>query len=53
MEKLIKEIQYQNIIIDVSNRDYKIAAFKAVAENIKLEHDILKKNPAYLVQFTK
>jgi len=53
LEKLPKEIRYRNLIIDATNRDYKIAEIKALAENIKLEHHILKKNPAYLVQLIK
>lgn len=39
--------------IYAKNRDYKIAAFKNLAENIKLEYHNLKKNPAYLVELTK
>ncbi|MFC3563505.1 ComEC/Rec2 family competence protein [Pedobacter jamesrossensis] len=53
LEKLPKEIKYKNIIIDATNRDYKIEAFKTFAENIKATPHILKKNPAYLVQLTK
>ncbi|MDN3585262.1 ComEC/Rec2 family competence protein [Pedobacter aquatilis] len=53
LENLPKEIQYQNMIIDAKNRDYKIEIFKTFAENNKITPHILKKNPAYLVQLTK
>lgn len=53
LDNLPKEIQYKNVIIDATNKDYKIEIFKTFAKNNKVEHHVLKKNPAYLVQLTK
>ncbi|MCX2574265.1 ComEC/Rec2 family competence protein [Pedobacter sandarakinus] len=46
-----KDMTYSNILIDATNNDYKIAAFKKFAEINRIPFHILKKNPAYLVQF--
>lgn len=53
IEKLPKEIEYQNIIIDATNKDYKIDWFKKFARNNKVPVQILKKNPAYLIRLTE
>ncbi|RDC57770.1 ComEC family competence protein [Pedobacter chinensis] len=53
LENLPKEVEYKSIIIDATNKDYKIEMFKTFAENIKVEHHVLKKNPAYLVYLTQ
>jgi len=53
LKNLPKEVEYKSIIIDATNKDYKIELFKAFAENIKVEHHVLKKNPAYLVYLTQ
>jgi len=53
LENLPQKVQYQNIIIDAINKDYKIATFKTFAENNSVPVHILKKNPAYLVYLTQ
>lgn len=53
MEKLPKEVEYENLIADATNKDYKIKLLKTFAQNNKLQLHILKKNPAYLVQLTE
>ncbi|TCD04195.1 ComEC family competence protein [Pedobacter frigidisoli] len=53
IENLPKEIEFKNVIIDATNKDYKIAAFKNFAENNKAQPHVLKKNPAYLVYLTQ
>lgn len=53
LENLPEEIEYQHLIIDATNKDYKIAAFKTFADNNKIEPHILKKNPAYLIHLTQ
>ncbi|MFW0715240.1 ComEC/Rec2 family competence protein [Pedobacter sp. N23S346] len=53
IEKLPKEIEYQNIIIDATNKDYKIDWFKKIAQNNKVPIQVLKKNPAYLIRLTE
>ncbi|WP_131537157.1 ComEC/Rec2 family competence protein [Pedobacter nototheniae] len=49
LEKLKPSIKFQNILVDASNKDYKINMFKIFAKNNKLDIHILKKNKAYLV----
>nr|WP_199156563.1 ComEC/Rec2 family competence protein [Pedobacter sp. ASV2] len=49
LEKLKPFIKFQNILVDASNKDYKINMFKIFAKNNKLDIHILKKNKAYLV----
>lgn len=46
-------INYKTMLIDATNRDYKIAIFKKVVNNNHLDVHILKKNKAYLVQLTQ
>ncbi|WP_293307091.1 ComEC/Rec2 family competence protein [Pedobacter sp. UBA5917] len=46
-------INYKTVLIDATNRDYKIAFFKKVLQNNHPEVHILKKNKAYLVQLTQ
>ncbi|RZK17825.1 MAG: ComEC family competence protein [Pedobacter sp.] len=53
IENLPKEIEYKNLIIDATNKDYKITTFKTFAENNKVVPHVLKKNPAYLVYLTQ
>jgi len=53
IEKLPEELEYQNIVIDATNKDYKIEWFRKFAKNNKVPIQILKKNPAYLVLLTK
>lgn len=53
IETLPKEIQYQNIIMDATNKDYKIEWFKKNEYNNNAQLKILKKNPAYLVPLTE
>ncbi len=53
IESLPKELKCRNVIIDATNKDYKIAAFKTFAENNKIEPHVLKKNRAYLVYLTQ
>ncbi|WP_322974903.1 ComEC/Rec2 family competence protein [Pedobacter sp. MR22-3] len=53
IENLPEEIQYENIILDATNKDYKIERFKKNEYNYKARLQILKKNPAYLVQSTE
>ena len=53
INKLPAEVEYENIIVDATNKDYKIKWFKENEHNIKAHLQILKKNPAYLVQLTE
>ncbi|WP_082468377.1 ComEC/Rec2 family competence protein [Pedobacter sp. R20-19] len=53
INKLPPEVEYENIIVDATNKDYKIKWFKENEHNIKAHLQILKKNPAYLVQLTE
>ncbi|RNL52294.1 ComEC/Rec2 family competence protein [Pedobacter jejuensis] len=53
LENLPKNLKYRNVLIDATNKDYKIKIFKTFAENNKAEPHILKKNPAYLVHLTQ
>lgn len=53
LENLKEKIKFKSIIIDATNKDYKIAALKTFAENNKIPVHILKKNPAYLVHLTQ
>ncbi|RZJ90085.1 MAG: hypothetical protein EOO60_09345 [Hymenobacter sp.] len=53
IESLTRQLDFKDVIIDATNRDYKIAAFKIFAANNKLEAHVLKKNPAYLIYLTQ
>ncbi|WP_025146234.1 ComEC/Rec2 family competence protein [Pedobacter jeongneungensis] len=53
LEGLAPEIKYKNLIIDATNKDYKIDMLKKTAKNNHLDFYILKKNKAYLVQLTQ
>lgn len=53
LENLPISISYKSIIIDATNKDYKIIEFKQFADNKKVEVHILKKNPAYLIYLTQ
>ena len=46
-------LKYQTLVIDATNRDWRIKSFKTLAENNKITPHILKKNPAYLVNLTQ
>ncbi|WP_316803418.1 ComEC/Rec2 family competence protein [Pedobacter nototheniae] len=49
LEKLKPSLQFKDILVDASNKDYRINAFKLFAENNKIDIHVLKKNKAYLV----
>ena len=49
LENIIGKTNYKTVLIDGTNRDYKIEIFKNFAENKKIEYYVLKKNPAYLI----
>jgi competence protein ComEC len=51
--RLSSDIKYKNVLIDATNKDYKIEIFKKVVKNNHLDAYILKKNKAYLVQLTQ
>jgi len=51
--KLDSDIKYSNVLIDATNRDYKIEIFNKVVKNNHLDTHVLKKNKAYLVQLTQ
>ncbi|WP_316843647.1 ComEC/Rec2 family competence protein [Pedobacter psychrodurus] len=51
--RLSSHIKYKNVLIDATNKDYKIEMFKKVVKNNHLDAHILKKNKAYLVQLTQ
>ncbi|GGI26032.1 ComEC/Rec2 family competence protein [Pedobacter mendelii] len=53
IENLSKKMEFKNVIIDATNKDYKIAVFKNFAQNNKVQSHVLKKNPAYLVYLTQ
>ncbi len=53
LENLPNGLEYEDIIIDATNKDYKIATFKTFADNNKVRAHVLKKNPAYLVHLTQ
>ncbi|PWS28958.1 hypothetical protein DHW03_03740 [Pedobacter yonginense] len=44
---------YSSLIIDASNKDYKISQFKSFADNNKKGVHILKKNKAYLIDLSE
>ncbi|KQM66137.1 hypothetical protein ASE74_09635 [Pedobacter sp. Leaf216] len=50
---LSASIKYKNVLIDATNKDYKIEIFKKVVKNNHLAAYVLKKNKAYLVQLTQ
>jgi competence protein ComEC len=47
------DIKYKTVLIDATNKDYRIEIFKKVVKNNHLYIHILKKNKAYLVQLTQ
>jgi len=49
LEDVSAETDYKTMVIDGTNKDYKIEIFKIFAENKNIEYYVLKKNPAYLV----
>jgi competence protein ComEC len=53
LAKMTPSIKYKTILIDATNRDYKIKILEKTAENNHTEVHILKKNKAYLVQLTQ
>ncbi|KQS39812.1 ComEC/Rec2 family competence protein [Pedobacter sp. Leaf194] len=53
IERLPQELQYKNMIVDATNRDYKIQALKTFAMKNGIEPHVLKKNPAYLIYLTQ
>jgi len=53
LEKLQKNLGYGSVMIDATNKDYKIVDFKTFAENMGVRPHVLKKNPAYLVHLTQ
>lgn len=46
---LKSEIRFSTLLIDASNKDYKIKSFEEEANKFKIEHYTLKKNASYLV----
>lgn len=53
LENIPPGVTYKSVIIDATNKDYKIDEFKQFMINKKVEVHILKKNPAYLVHLTQ
>jgi competence protein ComEC len=53
LAKMASDIKYKTILIDATNKDYKIKIFEKTAENNHAEVYVLKKNKAYLVQLTQ
>ncbi|WP_316829359.1 ComEC/Rec2 family competence protein [Pedobacter aquatilis] len=53
LENISKGIKYGSILIDATNKDYRINLLKRFADNNKTEVHVLKKNPAYLVFLTQ
>jgi len=53
LENIPKEMEYKNLIIDATNKDYKITNFNFFTDKNKIIAHILKKNPAYLVYLTQ
>jgi competence protein ComEC len=51
--KIHPDIKYETVIIDATNKDYKIQMLKKEIENINTDLHILKKNKAYLVQLSR
>lgn len=48
--ELNKFINYSDLIIDGTNKNYKIDQWKKEAEKLHIKYHILKKNPAYIVK---
>ncbi|KLT66926.1 ComEC/Rec2 family competence protein [Pedobacter sp. BMA] len=53
LNALSKQLQYNTLILDATNKDYKIIAINAMAENYGIPLHVLKKNPAYLINLTQ
>lgn len=51
IKDLRNEVQFSTLLIDASNKDYKIKQYKEQANKVYLLPQILKKNKAYLVNF--
>lgn len=49
IEQITTEISFKNLVIDASNKDYRIKEFVNDANKKRLNHFVLKKNKAYLV----
>ncbi len=47
--KLRSTINFNTLIVDATNYDYKIEQFKNEANKFKLQHHVLKKNNSYLI----
>lgn len=52
LEKIPQSLRFQSILVDATNKDYKIEAHQKFAENNHFDVHILKKNPAYLVDLS-
>jgi len=53
LSDLNPDIKYKNVIVDGTNKDYRITILRKVVNNNHLEAYVLKKNKAYLVQLTQ
>lgn len=51
IKDLRNEVQFSTLLIDASNKDYKIEQYKEQANKIYISPKILKKNKAYLIKF--
>ncbi|TCC90453.1 ComEC family competence protein [Pedobacter frigiditerrae] len=49
ISKLRTEVIFSTLLIDASNKDYKIKAYEDEANKFQLQHYTLKKNKAYLI----
>ncbi|TDG35777.1 ComEC/Rec2 family competence protein [Pedobacter changchengzhani] len=49
LTKINTELKYNEIVVDATNKDYKIKLFKTFAENNHKNLHVLKKNPSYLI----
>jgi len=49
LEHIVGKTNYKTMLIDGTNKDYRIDTFKNFAKNKRIEYYVLKKNPAYLI----
>ncbi|RZK89814.1 MAG: hypothetical protein EOO98_09600 [Pedobacter sp.] len=53
VDKLMNEVSFKTLIIDATNKDYRIKKFVEEANKKPINHLVLKKNKAYLVNLER
>lgn len=51
LEDLKNQLKFNTLILDATNKDYKIKKYESEAKKVSLSTKILKKNKAYLIDF--